>query len=105
MVPPAVSFAVSADMIAMKSATPAAPPTWLNEPSMALPCEYSCGGTDAKHTVNSGVNNSAKPTLMTMWPAKMYSQRLCVPSSVIAQSTAVTMMTPGITSFAGPARS
>ncbi len=40
--------------------------------------------------------------LMTMWPVRMYSMRLCVPSSVMAQSTTATMMMPGITSFAGP---
>ena len=42
---------------------------------------------------------------MTMWPARMYSTRLCVPSSVMAHSTAVTITTPGTTSFVGPMRS
>ena len=50
----------------MKIAVPAAPATCWIVLIIALPCEYSCGGSAPSPVVNSGVNISARPTLRIM---------------------------------------
>jgi hypothetical protein len=104
---PEPSTAVAAPIVSSvtKRAVPAAPASCCAVPSTALPCEYSFGGSPPSAAVNSGVKVRARPMLSTTWAPRTNHTLVSTPTVESAQSTALTMIDPGMSSTRGPRRS
>lgn len=87
------------------SAVPAAPASCWAVPRTALPCEYRRGGSPPSAAVNSGVKVSARPRLSTMCATRTNVTLVSAVTVESAQSTALMMTDPGMSSMRGPCRS
>ena len=84
--PAAPAFAVPMARRAMNTAVPAAPATCWMVASVALPCEYRCGGSAPVAAVNTGVKRKPRPRLSTRWVTMTIHIGVAVPKNVIDQT-------------------
>ena len=92
-------------MTVMNSAVPAAPASCCTVPTIALPCEYSCGRSEPETGREQRGEQQGQPHAQRMCAASTH-QSGCVSVSVVKdQSTALTRTDPVISSAVGPIRS